>query len=150
MPAMSEFTIVGYDSPPSEAAALVDRGLGEANAAAAPLHEVAPLACIASDDEGSVIGGAVGRRWGECAELQQLWVREASRRRGVGTALVREFLSLARARGCKVVFLETFSFQAPRFYRSLGFRVAYENELFPHGIVRYHMVMRFDGTEGRR
>ena len=141
---MSAFAIVGYDLPPPDAAAAVDRGLGEANAAAAPLHEVAPLACIARDGDGHVIGGAVGRRWGECAELQQLWVQEESRRRGVGSALVREFLSRARAHGCNVVFVETFSFQAPRLYRSVGFRVAYENKLYPHGIVKFHMVRRFD------
>ena len=63
-PFVSAFTVVGYDSPPAAAVAAVDRGLGEANAAAAPLHEVAPLACIASDGDGRVIGGAVGRRWG--------------------------------------------------------------------------------------
>jgi ribosomal protein S18 acetylase RimI-like enzyme len=143
---VSALTIVGYDSPPAEAVAAVDRGLGEANAAAAPLHEVAPLACIARDGEGRVIGGAVGRRWGECAELQQLWVNEASRRLGVGSALVREFLSMARTRGCKSVFLETFSFQAPGLYRSLGFRVVHENDLYPHGIVRYHLVRRLDGS----
>jgi ribosomal protein S18 acetylase RimI-like enzyme len=147
---MSAFTILGYDSPPPEAAAAVDRGLGDANAAAAPLHEVAPLACIASDGEGRVIGGAVGRWWGECAELQQLWVHEEARRRGVGSALVREFLSLARARGCGAVFLETFSFQAPTFYRALGFRVAYENRLFPHGIVKLHLVKRFDTVRRHR
>jgi GNAT superfamily N-acetyltransferase len=143
---MPAFTILGYDSLPPEVVAVVDRGLGEANAAAAPLHEVAPLACIARDGDGRVIGGAVGRRWGECAELQQLWVHEASRRRGVGAALVREFLSLARSRGCKVVFLETFSFQAPRLYLSLGFRVAYDNTLYPHGIVKHHLVRRLDNT----
>jgi ribosomal protein S18 acetylase RimI-like enzyme len=143
---MSPFTILGYDVPPPEAVAAVDRGLGEANAAAAPLHEVAPLACIARDGEGRVVGGAVGRWWGGCAELQQLWVQEPSRRRGVGSALVREFLSMARARGCSSVFLETFSFQAPGLYRSLGFRVAHENDLYPHGIVRYHLVRRLDET----
>jgi N-acetylglutamate synthase-like GNAT family acetyltransferase len=147
---VSAVAIIGYDSPPAEAVAVVDRGLGEANAAAAPLHEVAPVACIARDGDGRVIGGAVGRWWGECAELQQLWVQEPSRRSGIGSALVREFLALARARGCKAVFLETFSFQAPGFYRALGFRVAYENKLFPHGIVKLHLVKRLDTVRSRR
>ena len=141
---MTTYTIVVDDLLPPEAIALVDRGLGDANDAAAPLHEVAPIACIARDREGCVIGGAVGRWWGACAELQQLWVHEGSRRQGVGSALVREFEALARTRGCKAVFLETFSFQAPRLYRSLGYTVAYENRLFPHGIVKHHMVKRLD------
>lgn len=141
---MPTFTIVVHDSLPPEAVAVVDRGLGEANDAAAPLHEVAPIACIARDREGRVIGGAVGRWWGECAELQQLWVHEGARRRGVGSALVRQFEALARSHGCNAVFLETFSFQAPHLYRSLGYTVAYENTLFPHGIVKHHMVKRLD------
>jgi GNAT superfamily N-acetyltransferase len=85
---MTTFTILGHDSPPPEAVAIVDRALGEANDAAAPLHEVAPIACIARDREGRVIGGAIGRWWGDCAGLQQLWVHEGSRGRGAGRPMI--------------------------------------------------------------
>ena len=75
-----------HDSYPEETA-LVDRGLGEANDAAAPLHEVRPLSCFARTETGLVVGGAVGRWWGQCCELQQLWVEPSYRRRGIGTQL---------------------------------------------------------------
>lgn len=89
-----------------------------------------------------MIGGAVGRTWGECCELQQLWVDPAQRRQGIGARLVREFEQRAQARGCRTFYLETFSFQAPSLYRSLGYAVAHELHGFAPGIVKYLMVRR--------
>lgn len=135
------FTV--HDDVPHDEANLVDIGLTEANDRAAPLHEVRPLSCFARHGSGRVIGGAIGRSWGPCCELQQLWVDEACRHRGIGSQLVREFEARARERGCMTSYLETLSFQAPLFYRSLGYEVAYEHAVYPHGIVRYMMIRRF-------
>ncbi len=142
MAALSQVTLTRHDVLPAAEAAVVDRGLGQANAAAAPLHEVRPLACFARHADDAVIGGAVGRTWGPCAELQQLWVDPAHRRGGLGARLLREFESAAGGRGVTDVYLETFSFQAPDFYRALGYEVAHAHAVYPHGIVRYLMVRR--------
>jgi len=131
-----------HDDVPHDEAQIVDRGLTVANESAAALHEVRPLSCFARREEGSVIGGAIGRSWGTCCELQQLWVDEAFRGKGIGGQLVRALEARARERGCTTFYLETFSFQAPQFYRSLGYEVAYEHAVFPHGIVRYMMIRR--------
>ena len=136
---MSRLSFTVHDKLPPEAE-IVDHGLGAANDAAAPLHEVQPLSAFARDEEGTVVGGAVGRTWRRCCELQQLWVREASRRQGIGAALVRAFEARARARGCTIFYLETFNFQAPDFYRGLGYDTAYEHRVYPHGIVKHVMV----------
>lgn len=130
-----------HDDLPPEAA-IVDEGLGDSNDAAAPLREVKPLSCFAHDASGRVIGGAVGRRWGECCELQQLWVAAGHRRQGIGAQLVRIFEAHAQARGCTTFYLETYSFQAPGLYRSLGYEIAHALDVYPHGIVRYLMVKR--------
>ena len=135
--ALLSYTV--HDELPPEAA-VVDKGLGDANAVAAPLHQVRPLACFARDDSGQVIGGAVGRTWGTCCELQQLWVRPSHRRRGIGARLVREFEQRASERGCHTFYLETFSFQAPSLYRALGYQVRLELHGFAPGIVKYVMV----------
>jgi GNAT superfamily N-acetyltransferase len=124
------------------AARLIDTGLGEANDAAAALHEVRPLACHARDAAGQIVGGAVGRTWGACCELQQLWVTPERRRGGIGAALVRRFEALAAQRGCTVFYLETFSFQAPALYRRLGYEVAATIAGFAPGVEKHLMVRR--------
>jgi len=138
----SGIAISVHDDLPRDDARRVDEGLGEANDLAAPLHEVRPLSCFASDQSGQVLGGAVGRTWGPCCELQQLWVEPAQRRKGIASRLLREFEARARQRGCATFYLETFSFQAPDFYRSHGYEVDHEHAVYPHGIVKYLMVKR--------
>ena len=130
------------DDVPADAGRIVDDGLGYSNEAAAPVHEVQRLSCFATTASGAVVGGAVGRRWGECCELQQLWVDPAYRRRGVGSRLVKLFEGRAAEHGCRTFYLETFSFQAPQFYRSLGYHAAAEIGGFPGGIVKYLMLRR--------
>ena len=131
-----------HDEVPADEAALVDAGLDASNALAAPLHDVAPLACFAHLPSGAVVGGAVGRTWGSCCELQQLWVEPAQRRQGIGAGLVRAFEARAQARGCNVYYLYTFSFQAPSLYRSLGYEVVLALEGFAPGIVKYTMLRK--------
>jgi N-acetylglutamate synthase-like GNAT family acetyltransferase len=99
----------------------------------------APCHASPRTGDGRIVGGAVGRRWGQCCELQQLWVEPSYRRRGIGTQLIQA-LARAREHGCSTFYLETFSFQTPHLYQSLGYAVAYEHKVYPHGIVKYIMV----------
>jgi hypothetical protein len=48
----------------------------------------------------------------------------------------------ARQRGCDIVYLETFGFQAPEFYQELGYETACEIHGFPDGVVKYLMRRR--------
>lgn len=140
---MSEATpivITTHDACPPEAARVIDNGLGEYNDAAAPLHEVRPISAVARDATGAVLGGAIGRRWGSCCELQQLWVRQDLRGTGLGARIAQQFERHAAAYGCTVVLLETFSFQAPEFYKRLGYRIEHERTMYPHGITKVFMM----------
>jgi GNAT superfamily N-acetyltransferase len=127
------------DAPAPADAAAVDDGLEASNSAAADWSGVRPLACFARLASGVLIGGAVARTWGGCCELRHVWVAPAYRRRGVGRRLVELVEAEARARHCTLLFLETFSFQAPRLYQALGFEVACELTGFPEGIIKYIM-----------
>ena len=127
------------DLPPAESRLVAD-GLGLANDEAAPLHEVRPLSCFARLASGQVIGGAVGRSWGPCCELQQLWVEPAHRHQGIATELIKRFEAHGRTRGCHSFYLETFNFQAPALYQSLGYEPRHAHAVYPHGIVKYTMV----------
>jgi GNAT superfamily N-acetyltransferase len=119
---------------------VVDAGLHGFNLGAAPLDDVAPVACVLRAPDGHVVGGAVGRRWGICCELQQLWVQPELRRQGLGLALLRRFEALARDEGCRRFYLETFSFQAPAFYRRAGYRAALVIEGLGSGISKFTMM----------
>ena len=89
----------------------------------------------------------MGRWWGQCCEIQQLWVKASYRRRGIGTQLIQAFEARAREHGCATFYLETFSFQTPLLYELLGYTVAYEHTVDPHGIVKYVMVKYARGNE---
>ncbi len=118
----------------------INAGLGDFNASAAPLDEVHPLACCARSPAGEIIGGVIGRTWGTCCEMLQLWVAEGQRHQGIGSALVTQFHDQGEARGCRSFYLDTFSFQAPEFYRKLGYEVRLELRGYTHDIVKYIMI----------
>jgi GNAT superfamily N-acetyltransferase len=128
------------DAPSASDALVVDAGLDAFNHQASDLASIRKVACFARLPSGEVIAGAVGRYWGVACELQQIWVRDDYRRGGVGTRLVRSFEEQARRHGCKLVYLDTFTFQAPDFYRKLGYQVACELEGFPGGASK--LIMR--------
>lgn len=128
-----------FDDPPQAGVLAVDLGLERHNNAAAPLSDVRPLASLASDPAGQVVGGAVGRTWGRCCELLQLWVDPAYRTRGVASRLLRQFEQRAARRGCDVYYLTTLSFQAPDFYLKRGYSSIAEIGGYPEGITKYLM-----------
>lgn len=73
--------------------------------------------------EGRIAGFAFGEMHFEDAYLHELDVDPAFGRRGIGLELVRKFISGARAKQAKAVYLSTFRdppWNAP-FYRKLGF-----------------------------
>ena len=125
-----------------EAIARVDAGLDAFNAAAPSLAGVRPLAVICRAADGEVVGGLVGRTLGECAEVRQLWVAAEYRKRGTGAALMQRFEAAAAGRGVRLVYLDTFSFQAPGFYRKLGYEVALEIAGYAEGVSKFTLVKR--------
>jgi ribosomal protein S18 acetylase RimI-like enzyme len=127
------------DTPPEDKLLAIDTGLEQHNYAVAPLTEVSQLATFATDDAGAVVGGAVGRTWGQCCELLQLWVAPEHRSNGVGSRLLQEFEAHASTRGCSIFYLTTLSYQAPEFYRRHGYSVLAQIAGYPHGIVKFLM-----------
>jgi N-acetylglutamate synthase-like GNAT family acetyltransferase len=130
-------TCISTDSPTHDQLGAVDLALDEFNQAHGALRDVQKLCVFASDEQGSIVGGAVGRTWGECAELQQIAVSAANRRQGIGRDLLLRFETAAAARGCRLVYLDTFSFQAPGFYQKHGYRIVLETRGMTHGVVKY-------------
>ncbi|MCA0176819.1 MAG: GNAT family N-acetyltransferase [Proteobacteria bacterium] len=144
---MSRQLRISVQSPASEAAiAAVDEGLSEYNVAVGPLSDVRPLHVIAADESGNVGGGAIGRTWGLCCELQQLWVADVQRGKGLGTELMRSFEAEAKRRGCQLVYLDTFTFQAPALYGALGYTEVLRTEGFANGVAKHTMQKKLDAS----
>jgi GNAT superfamily N-acetyltransferase len=81
------------------------------------------LLAVTLDDaqSGELIGGLWGRTVYDWLFVEFLFVPEHLRGRGFGTALLRTAEQTAVARGCIGACLDTFDFNAPGFYRRLGY-----------------------------
>jgi N-acetylglutamate synthase-like GNAT family acetyltransferase len=73
------------------------------------------------EEAGQVVAAAAGYTWGGICEVKTLWVHPDHRGAGLGSALMAQAIEEARARGCRLMFLATYDFQAPDFYERLGF-----------------------------
>jgi len=130
--------------------ARIDDGLEAHNRREAALADVRGLDVVARTSAGVVIGGAIGRTWGGCCELLQLWVDAPVRGRGLGDRLMAAFEAEAAGRGCSLVYLSTFSFQAPGFYAKRGYAVVLETAGFTGGVVKFMMQKTLGPAPGRR
>jgi GNAT superfamily N-acetyltransferase len=111
------------DEPlPSELRFLED-GLTEFNAEATGIGDGRLLTIMARDEAGSPRGGATGWTWAGICHVRFLFVAPEHRRGGLGTRLMEAVEHEALARACGQIVLETIDFQAPEFYRKLGFEV---------------------------
>lgn len=133
---------------PSEAdkAALLDQ-LRAFNLAASGMT-TQPIAVWVRGDAGELTGGLTGRTGGGWLFIEYFWLADQLRGRGIGSEIIRRAEDAARARGCIGAWLDTFSFQAPEFYKRHGYRVFGTIEDFPVGERRHFMQKRLDRSAG--
>ena len=84
-------------------------------------------------DAGIVVAGISGWTWGDCCELQSLWVDRSLRGGGLATRLLAAAEAEAAARGCKQTVHFTYDFQARALYEQSGYEVVGRVEDFPSG-----------------
>ncbi len=87
------------------------------------LRDYRPLAIFLREEVGTIIGGLTGFTLGSALKIEHLWVRDELRRQGHGARLLATAEREAGERGCDIAVLDTFSFQAPKFYRRHGYRL---------------------------
>lgn len=126
--------------------------LREANTAASPVLRALrgtsgerefPLHVWILDDTDRLAGGLVGHTWATWLHVTYLWVDDRHRGAGLGSALLAQAERVARReRGCAAVRLETWDFQAPRFYVKQGYEVVCVIPDYPPGITEYTLTKR--------
>ena len=110
------------------------------NQAATGIRDGKLLTLFMRDRNGQVLGGLYGWTWGATCYVRYLYVPPELRKQGHGSDLMRRVEEEAKARGCHQIALETHTFQAPEFYRRLGFDVVGRIDGYPTG--HHSLTMR--------
>lgn len=86
-------------------------------------HEVPHYSVFARDEKGKILGGALVYAGQDSAFVDVIWVEESHRLHGIGRQLLNEVEKEAQRRGCAWVKLDTYEFQAPKFYLACGYEI---------------------------
>jgi len=109
------------NSPNKEVQQLIDEGLDIFNTERAGPDNSEDLWVIARANDGNASGGLKGRTFYSWLFIDWLWVSSLARGQGIGSHLLTKAEGAARERGCLGAYVDTFSFQAPEFYRHNGY-----------------------------
>ncbi|MEP3438690.1 MAG: GNAT family N-acetyltransferase [Hoeflea sp.] len=75
----------------------------------------------ATDADGRLVGGLTAHTVQGWLFIKLLGIAEGQRGNGIGRLLLSKAEDFARQKGLVGVYLDTFEFQAPRFYQGLGY-----------------------------
>jgi ribosomal protein S18 acetylase RimI-like enzyme len=126
---------------------LIDEGLDIFNFAKAGPDNPQDLWVMARDASGSLIGGLKGRSTYAWLFIDWLWVSSEARGQGVGAKLMTKAEDAALERQCVGAYVSTFSFQAPDFYRRIGYKDFGRIEGFPVGHACIWLKKTFEQSE---
>ena len=83
---------------------------------------------VAEDTNGNIIGSITGRAYYNEVHIGDLIIDKNHRRQDIGTKLVRTVEEEYRNKGFDKITLTTFGFQAPEFYKKLGYLLEFVRE----------------------
>jgi GNAT superfamily N-acetyltransferase len=125
--------LVIESDPDPEHARFLDDQLYAFNVQTTGITDDKLLAVSLRGPDGKIVGGAYGWTWGGTCYIRHLFIPASMRSQGPGTRIMRTVEEEAVARRCGQIVLETHDFQAPGFYRKLGFAIAGAVEGYPRG-----------------
>jgi len=102
-----------------------------------------PFALSVRDDSGAVVGGLIGELRLDYLYVDLLWIDESQRGTGVGKRLIDLAETEARKFGATHMHLSTWSFQAPDFYKAMGFTEFGRLKDHPAGFDNIYLVKAF-------
>lgn len=117
---MSE-PVVTLEAPRSDEAQLIWDGLKEHNRRTVGRPEPQPFAFVVRVD-GVVVGGINAQVHWDVLYVEQVWLDESLRGRGLGAQLLADTEAEGLRRGAVKSILDTNDWQAPGFYAKYGYR----------------------------
>lgn len=127
------------ENPEDKDIEILHKSLKEFNFAKTTIDDAQKLAILLRDSNKQVVAGLFGWTYWNWLEVRYLWVTDDLRGKGYGSKLVLAAEKEAIKRGCEQAFVDTFSFQAPNFYKKLGYSVFGVLEGFPCQYQRYFL-----------
>lgn len=83
----------------------------------------------------------VSFRWG-AMHIQTLWIDETIRNQDWGSKLMKMVEKEAIKRNCYLAYTDTYSWQAPKFYEKLGYKIYGKLDDFPKGCCLSYFVKK--------
>jgi GNAT superfamily N-acetyltransferase len=130
-----EYKIVKVDQPEW---GVIGGGISTYNEQQAGEDKGQLLCFVLQTHDEEAVGGVIGETHWDWLYINLMWIREDLRGHGYGKRLLELAEDEARQRGAKNAYLDTFSFQAPDFYKKQGYQVFGELKDFPVGHQRYY------------
>ena len=135
-----DMTISPVDENPSDAhVRFLEDCINQYNVETTKIGDGRIMSYLLRDERADIVGGLYGWTWSGTCEIRYLWVREDFRKRGFGKALMEAAEREAIARGCNQIVLDTHSFQAPLFYKRLGFEIIASHADYPRGHYKHYL-----------
>ena len=136
---MKNYRIEIKEHPNSQDAQTIIDGLVQYNTEIAGDYKDTPLSVIVRHENGEIIGGLLGRTYYSWLHINTMWVEERFRQKGIGEKLIKTAEKEALDRDCRFSFLDTYDFQAKRFYQRIGYEVFSAIDDWPDGHQRIFM-----------
>jgi GNAT superfamily N-acetyltransferase len=137
-----EYHIEYVDQPEESAWGIIGQGIHKYNKDHAGDNQFQRLCFVLHAPDQIIVGGVIGETYWDWFYLDLLWVKDELRGHGYGHRLLTRAEDEARQRGAKNAYLDTFSFQAPKFYEQHGYQVFGELQDFPPGFQRYFLTKK--------
>ena len=135
-----EFQIMNVGKPDDTMWGLVGGGINQYNKKHGGPENHSNICFGLYTPEKVLVGGLIGKTYWDWFYIDLLFLKEEFRGKGYGHRLLTLAEEEALQRGAKHAFLDTFSFQAPDFYKQHGYRVFGELQDFPAGHTRYYLT----------
>jgi GNAT superfamily N-acetyltransferase len=139
---MLQLHIDNHPQTTPEDLGLIDDAINQHNMTLTGITDWWPIHLFLRDETNTIHGGLIGGIWAGCAEIKLFWIEESLRGQGFGSKMLVMAETLAREKGCHLIHLDTFSFQAPEFYKKHGFEVFGVIEDYLPGHSKYFMKKR--------
>lgn len=135
-----QYNIAYVDKPDNAVWGAIGGGINDYNEEQGGPSKGKLLCFVLYGPDQDIVGGLIGETHWDWFYVNLLWLKADLRGHGYGHRLLTLAEEEARQRGAQHAYLDTFSFQAPDFYKQHGYEVFGELKDFPPGHQRYYLT----------